>query len=206
MVTVQDNPLNLCRRCPAFCEHMDMDKGYSGRSRPSLHAPPTQTMAPDLWDNLGFLHVHPPLQSHQMPALPCCFCPSNPSPLLGLDLQILSSNTQNLSALEDMSLKLGSAEEKHWPSVWVSLQSGCYKPVSIFSSKALFLSWLIFSLVEELPRVQETFLFHSSLPPRITGIILKSFFVCLFVFLLSYLFMWRFSFPLSSLRSAANVQ
>ena len=204
MVTVQDNPLNLCRRCPAFCEHMDMDKGYNGRSRPTLHITPHPNNGTWPVRQPGLSPCTPSVAIIPDSSLSCCFCPSNPSPLLVLDLQILSSNTQNLSALEDMSLKLGSAGEQHWPSVQFFLQSDCCKPVSVFFSKALFLSWPIFSLVEGLPRVQETFFFHSSLPPRITGIILKSF--SFSVFLLLYLVMWRFSLPLSSLRSSANVQ
>jgi len=62
-----------------------------------------------------------------------------PTPIFppGFDLWNLCFSTQLPPEPADMCLRLESVGWWHWPSVQVSLHSGCHKAVAVFSSEAL---------------------------------------------------------------------
>ena len=62
---------------------------------------------------------------------------SNPSSLLGYDLQSLNLSTQPPSELMDVHVRLGSAEGWYWLTVQYSLCSGCHKLATVLSFKVL---------------------------------------------------------------------
>lgn len=101
--------------------------------------------------------------------------------------------------------RLGSVGQLQWPSVRISQCSSCCKLVATLSFKALRfpISQLISLPLGVLPRLQETFLFHSSLPSVQVPSWFLSFF---FSSLLSYPDTKRFYCPFRCLRSSASIQ
>lgn len=127
--------------------------------------------------------------------------PHNPLP--GSDLWILSYKHPAPTQWAQDFLRLGSADQWHWPSVQVSVWSSYCKPGVVFSSETLklplcpslypywwgdFLECRNLSLSQFPPRCAD---------PLLIPVLLSS------IFLLSYLVAWRFSCHFKSLSSAS---
>ena len=169
--------------------------------------PPLPLCAPQQWclasmAGLGFLHVHlrlwqhpqsspfrlSPRSQHQSfplvrPPKPKLQHPAPPCPTPHWQTQVSGLGV------------LGGTDCAVLPLLWLQQTSRC---TLLQGSEAPPPSQLITPPVRGLPRVQEPFLFHSSLP----GAQVPS----QFFFLLSYSVTWRFSCPFRSLRSSASVQ